>query len=356
MKVLVLGDNFLKSEIVEAAVRTRLGHLQTLEVASLSFEWPLMPFEQNDEIAEFQGSEEAIREKIGDADLVLLHAAPISRSVLEAAHSLKAIGVVRGGPRNINLQAAAELGIPVFNTPGRNASAVVEFTIGLILAELKNIARAHGNMKNGVWNYDYYLYDNCGFELSGKTMGMVGFGNIAYRLVPILQAFGMRVVAFDPYTGKEKMAGYGVEKVSLDELLGMSDIVSVHARLTEETKGMFNKEAFSKMKPEALFVNTARGGLVDYDDLADALNRKVIARAAIDVYDEEPVDFGSSIMACSNVTVTPHIAGATKDTVHYGLNLLLDDMEAFLGGGAVRHCMNPETLLRKPDAVKPGGA
>lgn len=344
MKVLILGDNFIKEEIVKDKLRTALRDIDDLEFISAVSNWPLAPFQNNDEIAEYEGSEEIIKSLIKDVDVVIVHAAPISESILNEARNLKAIGVARGGPKNINLEAATKRGIPVFNTPGRNAVAVVEFTVGLILAELKNIARAHSNMVQGNWRYDYYLYDQCKFELTDRVMGLIGFGNIACKLSTIMKAFGMKVVSFDPYAKLEKMQEYGVEKVSFDKLLEISDIVSVHARLTEETKEMFNMNVFEKMKRSALFVNTARGGLVNYEDLANALASGEISCAAIDVYENEPVDFHSKIMKCKNVTFTPHIAGATTDAAHYGLEMLTRDISNFLKGNSVKNCINPEVL------------
>ncbi|NCC77459.1 MAG: hydroxyacid dehydrogenase, partial [Clostridia bacterium] len=317
MKILILGDQFVKAEIVQRHLSQALAPWGPLEFDAMSFEWPLKPFERNAEIAEYQGSETEVIARIAAADLVILHAAPISDAVLAAARNLKAIAVIRGGPTNINLKAATERGIPVFNSPGRNAVAVVEFTIGLILAELKNIARGHMHLVQQDWKYEYYLYDRCNFELPGKVAGLVGFGNIAYRISTILKAFGMTVIAHDPFVTPERMAEYGVESVSLDELLERSDVVSVHARLTPETHHLFNLERFRQMKPTALFVNTARGGLVNYDDLYRALNEKIIAAAALDVFQEEPCDPDSPLLQLDNVTVTPHIAGTTRDTVHY---------------------------------------
>ena len=346
MKVLVLSDQFVKEEIVESILEKSLGEYHPLEFDSINFEWPLKPFERNAEIAEYQGSETEIMARIADAEIVVLHAAPISEQVLLAAKSLKAIAVIRGGPTNVNLKAATQLGIPVFNSPGRNAVAVVEFTIGLILSELKNIARGHLHLVQKDWRYDYYLYDKCNFELPGKVIGLVGFGNIAYRISIILKAFGMRVVSHDPFVSAERMQEFGVERVSLDSLLEQSDVVSVHARLTPETRHMFNQDTFRKMKRSALFVNTARGGLVNYEDLYQALKDKVIACAALDVFAEEPCDMDSPLLQLDNVTLTPHIAGATKDTVHYGLNVLADDLVNFLAGQDVKNCMNPEVLKR----------
>ena len=344
MKVLILSDKFVKKDIVEAMLSDTLGRRFPLEIDSCTFDWPLKPFERNAEIAEYQGDEAQVKAKIADAELVVLHAAPISEAVLDAAKHLKAIAVIRGGPTNVNLKAATRRGIPVFNSPGRNAVAVVEFTIGLILAELKNIARGHMHLVNKSWRYDYYLYDKCNFELPGKVAGLVGFGNIAYRISAILQAFGMKVIAFDPFVPAERMQAFGVKSVSFDELLRQSDVVSVHARLTQETRHMFNMDTFRRMKPSALFVNTARGGLVNYDDLYTALRDKVIACAALDVFAEEPIDMDSPLLQLDNITMTPHIAGATRDTVHYGLGLLTSDLTRFFAGEPVEHCMNPEVL------------
>jgi len=346
MKILILGDQFVKAEIVQHKMAQALAPWGPLEFDAMSFEWPLKPFERNAEIAEYQGSESEIKARISEVDLVILHAAPISDAVLAAARNLKAIAVIRGGPTNINLKSATECGIPVFNSPGRNAVAVVEFTIGLILCELKNIARGHMHLVQKDWKYEYYLYDRCNFELPGKVAGLVGFGNIAYRISTILKAFGMTVIAYDPFVAPERMAEFGVEAVSLDDLLQRSDVVSVHARLTTETRHLFNLERFRKMKPTALFVNTARGGLVNYDDLYIALRDKIIAAAALDVFQEEPCDPDSPLLQLDNVTVTPHIAGATKDTVHYGLSVLADDLQHFLADEPVKNCLNPETLRK----------
>ncbi|NCA99439.1 MAG: hypothetical protein EOM70_08700 [Clostridia bacterium] len=344
MKILIIGDQFVKAEIVQQEMVRSLAPWGPLQFETLTFDWPMKPFERNEEIAEYQGSEAEIIDRISEAELVILHAAPISDAVLAAARKLKAIAVIRGGPTNINLAAASRRGIPVFNSPGRNAVAVVEFTIGLILCELKNIARGHMHLVQKDWKYEYYLYDRCNFELPGKVAGLVGFGNIAYRISTILKAFGMTVIAHDPFVPPERMAEYGVESVSLEELLERSDVVSVHARLTPETHHLFNLERFRQMKPTALFVNTARGGLVNYDDLYRALNEKIIAAAALDVFQEEPCDPDSPLLQLDNVTVTPHIAGATRDTVHYGLSVLADDLQHFLSGQSVKNCLNPEVL------------
>ncbi len=344
MKILVIGDGFIKTEVSVPIVEKIMAPYAPAEIETCTFQWPLSPFVSNDEIREYEGDEQTVIDHITDAELLLVHAAPITERVLEAAPNLKAIGVVRGGPTNINLAAASRRGIPVFNSPGRNAQAVVEFTLGLLLSECRHISRSHRNLMDREWAYDYYSYEKCGVELKGKTIGLVGFGNISWRLSPVLLAMGMDVIAFDPFVDKKRMASYEVEKVTLDELYALSDVISVHARLTEETRHMFNKEAFSKMKDRVIFVNTARGGLVNYDDLTEALESGKVGSAALDVFPREPADLTAPLFDRDNVTVTPHIAGATKDSVSFGMTNLMNSLLAYFREGSLQSCMNPEAL------------
>ena len=344
MKVLVIGDGFIKTEVAVPIVEKILNIHEPPEIETCTFQWPLSPFVSNDEIKEYEGDEQTVIDHIADAEVILVHGAPISERVLKAAPKLKAIGVVRGGPTNINVAAATERGIPVFNSPGRNAQAVVEFTLGLLLSECRHISRSHKILMEREWPFDYYRYEKCGVELKGKTIGLVGFGNISWRLSPVLLALGMDVIAFDPFVNKETMASYEVEKVTLDELYTQSDVISVHARLTDETRHMFNREAFSKMKDGVIFVNTARGGLVNYDDLTEALKSGKVGSAALDVFPLEPADLTAPLFDRENVTVTPHIAGATRDTVTFGMTNLVNSLLDYFKEGKCLNCMNPEAL------------
>ncbi len=344
MNVLILGDRFIRSEIAEAIVREIMASHYTLNFDFCTFDWPMSPFISNNEIREFEGDESRVLEKIGSAEVVIVHGAPVSKKVLDAADNLKAIGVVRGGPTNINVAAATQKGIPVFNSPGRNAVAVVEFTVGLMISELRHIARSHMDLKQKNWRLDYYTYEKCGLQVKGRTIGLVGFGNISWRMSSVLRALGMRVIAFDPFVSAEAMSEYGVVKTELDDLYKQSDVVSVHARLTPETAGMFDKNAFSAMKDNVVFINTARGGLVNYDDLTEALKSGKVASAALDVFSEEPADLNNELFSLDNVTVTPHIAGATRDTVIYGLTQLAESLLKYFSAGELMHCMNPEVI------------
>jgi phosphoglycerate dehydrogenase-like enzyme len=173
-------------------------------------------------------------------------------------------------------------GIPVVNAPGRNAQAVIEFTLGLILAECRGIGRAHKALSDSLWQGHLYRYDVTGRELKGQTIGLVGFGAVAQGLVPYLRPFGMRILAFDPYVGAARCAELGVEQVDLPTLLTEADIVSIHARVTKETRGMIGPAQFAQMKRGAYFINTARGPLVDHDALYDALLSGHLAGAGLD--------------------------------------------------------------------------
>ena len=346
MKILVIGDGFVKVEVVKPQVEDYLSPLKPLEIETCTFDWPLSPFISNEEISEYEGDEGIVKEHIRDTEILIVHGAPVTANVLDAALNLKAIGVVRGGPTNINILEATKRGIPVFNSPGRNAQAVVEFTIGLLLSECRHIARSHKNLMEKEWAFDYYAYENCGVELKGKTIGLVGFGNISWRLAPVLKAIGMNVISADPFVDAEKMASFDVEKVSLDELYERSNVISVHARLTNDTRYMFNKETFAKMKKGVIFVNTARGGLVNYEDLTEALDSGHVGSAALDVFSEEPADLTDPLFQRDNITITPHIAGATKDSVTFGMKNLLESILSYFIRGELKNCMNPEFLKK----------
>jgi D-3-phosphoglycerate dehydrogenase len=286
-----------------------------------------------------------IKKHIKDADILLVHCAPVNKEILANANNLKAIGVIRGGPLNINVNAATRKGIPIFNSPGRNANAVVEFEIGLIITVLRNIIEAHLALKKGIWRYDFYEYDNCNYALSSKVVGIIGLGNIGKKLSYLLSSFGTEVYSYDPYVDENIMAKYKAKKINdLEDLLELVDIVTIKARLTPETKNMVDLDFFKKMKKDALFINTARGGLVNYKDLYYALKNNLIKHAAIDVYDIEPVEKDNPLLHLGNITLTPHIAGADKNCVHDGVRMVVNDIKNFLDGKKTINCINPEVF------------
>lgn len=274
------------------------------------------------------------------------------RAIAAAAPELRLIACSRATPTNIDLAACSKDGVMVTNAPGRNANAVVEMTLGFILGLARFIPQTHHeircrrltlppgtpvNRKDILWQHPdlaqnpYSLYR--GIEIEGRRLGLVGFGIIGRMLSPKAAALGMEVVSYDPFVPAADMAKYGVAKAeSLDDLLAAADFVSVHAKPTPETLGMIGADQFAKMKPDAFFINTSRGSLVDQDALVRALRERRIAGAALDVYDYEPQYHDSPLLELDNVILTPHIGGATKDVTRHQSRILEANILAYLSG------------------------
>jgi D-3-phosphoglycerate dehydrogenase len=243
------------------------------------------------------------------------------------------IAVSRGGPVNIDMKAARERKILVVNTPGRNASAVAEFTIGAILAETRLITRGHESLRKGEWRGDLYRADLTGEELSEMTVGVIGYGHVGSKLVRILKAFGCKILVHDPYVqlSVDDLKD-GVEQASIERILAQSDVVTLHARVTEETKGFFGAEQFAAMKKGAFFVNTARGPLVDYAALTEALKSRHLRGAAVETFGIEPVPVDWELLQLENVTLTPHIAGASVKTVKFAAKAAAEEVRRYIAG------------------------
>lgn len=350
MKIAVIGDKLVKQEIYEEVLRQHLDFVPDLKIEGFPVEWPDIPLQNGPEVKEFVGSEDEIIALIKDAEVFLTNVAPVTEKILRAAPKLKIIGCSRGGPVNINIAAATRRGIPVFYTPGRNAPVVAEFTIGMILAEILNIARAHAALIKGIWRGDFYIYEKTGFELEGKTAGVIGLGAVGQRVARLLKSFNMKVLAFDPHVDGEVFSKCGVERVPLERLLKEADIVTLHARLTPETTKMINSTTLALMKPTAYFINTARGGLVDYSALYQVLKAKRIAGAALDVFEEEPLPDNSLLFSLDNVTITPHIGGASRETAFRSADILVAEIKKYLLGQRVQYCQNPEVLPSATEA------
>jgi D-3-phosphoglycerate dehydrogenase len=279
------------------------------------------------------GDPDAVVEFIGDSEMLVTHLAPLSAAMMDRLPELRFVAVSRGGPVNIDMPAARERSIRVVNTPGRNASAVAEFTIGAILAETRNISRGHDALKRGEWRGDLYRADTTGEELSELTVGVIGYGAIGTRVVKLLKAFGCRVLVSDPYVQlSANDFRDGVKHVSLEALLAEADVVTLHARVTPETTGFIDAEAFARMKKGATFINTARGPMVDYDALTEALASGHLRGAMLETFGVEPVPPDWPLLALPNVTLTPHIAGASLKTVRFAAGQAAEEVVRYLSG------------------------
>jgi D-3-phosphoglycerate dehydrogenase len=278
-----------------------------------------------------------------DIPILVVEADFVQREVFDQASRLKFLGVCRADVVQIDVAAATEHGIPVVNTPARNAVAVAELTIGLMLSLLRRIPSAHNMVSLGKWvdPTDAYFHMRGG-ELWGKTIGIIGFGAIGQQVAKRLAAFETNLLAYDPYVGPERMRELDTSKVDLDELMRQSDIVTVHCTTTPETVGLITAHRLSLMKPTAFFVNAASAYVVDEDALIRVLKERRIAGAAFDVYRNWPVKADDPILKLENVVLTPHIGGATDESVLRHSQMMAADIERFLKGERPRNLVNPQ--------------
>jgi D-3-phosphoglycerate dehydrogenase len=344
-KLAIIGDKFMLSSIFEEAIRERC-RLYDLSIARHDFDWPDAPMEHGYAVEgmaglkEYMGTPDEVVALTGDAEMLVTHLAPLSAGIMDRLPNLKFVAVSRGGPVNIDMKAARERGILVVNTPGRNASAVAEFTIGAILAETRNITRGHDALRRGEYRGDLYRADVTGRELSEMTVGLIGYGEVGRRVVKYLKAFGCRILVCDPYVQlSADDLNDGVIQCSLDRLLTESDIVSLHPRVTPETTRMINAETLRRMKKDATLVNTARGPLLDYDALYEVMKDGHLRGAMLETFAIEPVPPDWPLLQLPNVTLTPHIAGASVKTVRYAAGLAADEVRRYLSGeGPLNKC------------------
>jgi phosphoglycerate dehydrogenase-like enzyme len=270
----------------------------------------------------------------------------LPREVLEAAAPrLRVLSKYGVGIETIDLQAATELGIPVTNTPGANSLGVAEHTVTLMLASLRHVRELDSLVRQGRWNDARKLI---GGDIEGSTLGLVGYGNVGQLVGRRAKALGMRVLAFDPYQSAERVAATGAEKVDdLDAMLADCDVVSLHMVVTPQTRRMFDAARFARMKPGAVFVNTARAALVDQTALIDALRSGHLSAAGIDVPEPEPLGAESPLFEIQNLIITPHHAGTTVRTRQLTLTQAAENLVLMLSGRLPEvGLVNPEVRER----------
>lgn len=336
-EIAIIGDHFMLSSMFQDALVAACG--DTVRCHCLDLPWPDQPMEHGyatpglDGLKEYMGDPDQIIAHIGAAPILVTHLAPLSAAMLARLPDLRLVAVSRGGPVNIDMAAARARGVTVVNTPGRNASAVAEFALGAILAETRNITRGHDALRRGDWRGDLYRADTTGQELSELTVGVIGYGAIGTRVVRLLRAFGTRVLVADPYVQLTAAdAADGVALVDLDTLLAQSDVVTLHARVTPETTGFLGAAQFARMKPGATFVNTARGPMVDYAALTHALRHGPLRGAMLETFAVEPAPVDLELLRLPNVTLTPHIAGASLKTVTIAATQAAAEVQRYLAG------------------------
>jgi D-3-phosphoglycerate dehydrogenase len=276
-------------------------------------------------------------------EIVVVEADFISREVFEKATKLKFLGVCRADLTFVDVKAATERGIPVVNTPARNAVAVSELTVGLMLSLLRNIPKAHQMVSSGGWVDPTVAYFSMrGNELSGKTVGIVGFGAIGRRVAKLVSAFDTSILVYDPFLDPNIIKEAGAKPVELDELMKKSDIITLHSSTTPEAMGLISAQRIALMKPTAYLINAANAFVIDNEAIIQALKEKRIAGAAFDVFETWPVRSDSPLLKMNNVVLTPHIGGATAETVVRYSQMMVDDIERFLRGERPKNLLNPQ--------------
>lgn len=351
MKGLVIGDYLLPTEVLEGFF-----HGDGIEQYVTSYEKLDFVVNTRAEIRnvwrqlELHGPSgvpcpPAMPHMVEDVEVLVVHICPVSKEIIQRAKNLKLIVSARGGLENIDLEEATRRSIPVIHTPNHNANAVAEYTVGMMLAETRNIARSYMALRSGTWQE---FYPNSSFipELTELKIGIVGFGQNGQLVCEKLKSFDTTILVSDPFVPDETIRQAGFIPMKLEDLLREADIISLHVRLTKQTEKMIGEAQFALMKNTAYLINTARSGLVDTQAMINALKNKAIQGAAIDVFDAEPLPAGSELTQLDNLTITNHRAGDTRASYWNAPNLMRRQAVQLFGGQTPRFVANRQVLQK----------
>lgn len=340
MKCLAVGDMFVSAKCFEKAL-AESNLFETLDCLSWKENEDRKAARETIRRIETEGAqsfplEETFYNAVRDIDALFVHLCPVPRALMEAAGHLKYIVTARGGVENIDIKAARERGIYVIHCPAHNAYAVAEYTIGLMLCEMRNIVRADKSLRQGIWREKF---PNSGeiIEMRSATVGLVGFGAIGRLVAERLAVFGCKILVHDPYVPEEEIRSFGYMPVSKEEVLAQSDVVSLHGRIAAGEPPIIGETELQKMRPEAYLINTARAMLVDMDALYTALKEKRIRGAAVDVFPVEPLPEGEKLLALDNLTMTNHRGGDTVDSYTKAPEMLVNQLRELLETGRTRY-------------------
>lgn len=277
-----------------------------------------------------------IIERIGNAEIIITNKTVITKEVMGKAPRIKYIGVLATGYNNIDIITAKAMGITVCNVPAYSTNSVAQHTIALLLEICHHAGDHNSEVKNGAWtrSADFCFWNYPLIELSGKTLGIIGFGQIGQAVAKIAHALGMNVRAY-VRTKKKEYENFPVSFVSMNDLLSQSDVISLHCPLNDHSQGMINKESIAKMKDGVIIINTSRGPLIVEDDLANALNSGKVYAAGVDVVSIEPIKNNNPLLHARNCIITPHIAWAPIESRKRLMEITADNLARFLSGSPI---------------------
>jgi D-3-phosphoglycerate dehydrogenase / 2-oxoglutarate reductase len=340
MKILAVGDTYMPSEYFERAFED-LESVHEVEYLQIDAGRAFSPATHSERgLREYQGSPDELIERMADVEVLVVQGAPVTDAVVGASSALKLVGCARGGPVNIDVDALTARGVPLVNTPGKNAEAVADLTLAFIIMLARGLPRAQrfldeGNRLASNWDGANFM----GNDLRGHVLGLIGYGQVGQRVALRARSFQMDVIVYDPFLGAGDAEG--VEQVgTLHELLRRADFVSLHARATAENARMIDSAALAAMKPSACLVNTAREALVDEDALDGALESGKLAGAALDVVHATTRSGPHRLLRHDNVIMTPHIGGATHETLLQGAEMIAAEIARFAAGEPLVNVVN----------------
>lgn len=293
-------------------------------------------------------SEAELLPRLGDiCALVVRSETRITEKIIRAAPVLKVIGRAGVGVDNIDVDAATQRGIVVMNTPDGNTISTAELTFSMLMAMARKIPQAHLSIQKGLWNRKDYQ----GVELYGKTLGILGLGRIGSEVARRAIAFGMRIFAYDPYLSLSRARALGVEMKERDAIFAEADFITLHMPISDETRGMINRKVFSKMKRGVRILNCARGGIVNESDLVEAIEKGIVAGAALDVYEEEPLPAEHPFRQLESIIMTPHLGASTEEAQANAGMQIAETITNYLRNGSIQNAVNMPSLDRRTAAA-----
>lgn len=343
MKVLAVGDSFMPTRWFEQALAPLKSHheLSFLQLDGRPFE-AMSPSERR--LRECEGDPEQLVGVMDGVEVLVVHGAPVTDRVMDASPLLRMVGCARGGPVNVDLAAATERGIPLVVTPGKNAEAVADLTIAFCILLARRLPSATRFLLEGNSLSDTFAGARfMGHDLRGLRLGLVGFGQVGERVAARASAFGSAISVFDPFVEvahSPHLSAVG----DLEALLAEADIVSLHARATSDNVGLIDEAALKAMAPGALLVNTARESLIDEDALDAALDAGHLGGAALDVVQPYTPGTRHRLLRHPNVVLTPHVGGATAETLLQGAGMIAAEIERLAADAPLAHVANPGVL------------